>query len=140
MPSSKVPQETKKTFSRKVLTILLIDDSPINIYMEKMILEKLGHRVFSAGSGEEGVLIMDKENIDCIITDINMPDMSGIEFAEKLRSGRHQNKCLIALSGYDRDEYYHHVESGLFDDIITKPMKIETINEIIHNAHSKIFS
>ncbi len=140
MPSSKVPDETKKTYSRKVLTILLLDDSPINIYMEKMILEKLGHRVFAANSGEEGLIIIDKENIDCIITDINMPDMSGIEFAEKLRSGRHQNKCLIGLSGYDRDEYYHHVESGLFDDIITKPMKIETINEIIHNAHSKIFS
>ncbi len=140
MPSSKVPEEIKKSYSRKVLTVLVIDDSPINIYMEKMILEKSGHRVFTAGSGEEGISILDNENIDCVITDICMPDMTGIEFAEKLRSGRHKEKCLIGLSGYDRDEYYHHVESGLFDDIITKPMKIETINEIIHNAHSKIFS
>ncbi|MBP7901784.1 MAG: response regulator [Spirochaetes bacterium] len=140
MPSSKVSEEIKKVYSRKVLTVLVIDDSPINIYIEKMILEKLGHRVFSAESGEEGLSVLDEENIDCIITDISMPDMSGIEFAEKIRSGKHKDKCLIGLSGYDRDEYYHHVESGLFNDILTKPMKIETINEIIHNAHSKIFS
>ena len=64
----------------KVPNILIIDDSYTILALEKNILKSAGFNVIQATNGVEGCQQLLHEKIDIIITDIEMPEMNGIEF------------------------------------------------------------
>ena len=68
-------------------TIFLIDDSPTILLSVKMTLEKAGYKVETAKDGLEALdRIKTGFKPDVIITDINMPNMNGIEFIQNART------------------------------------------------------
>ncbi|MCX7307031.1 MAG: response regulator [Afipia sp.] len=66
--------------------ILTIDDSKTIRDMLGMTLVDAGFEVIQAVDGREGVEVMDRETVDLVITDINMPRMNGYEVVRDLRS------------------------------------------------------
>ena len=67
--------------------ILLVDDVSENIYSLKMMIEdSFDVNIFSALSAQEGMEILMKENIDLILTDVQMPEIDGFEFVEYLKN------------------------------------------------------
>jgi hypothetical protein len=68
------------------LTILIIDDeSQVATLLERM-LTKAGHRVFKTFSGEEGLAVFHKEEVDLVVCDLGMPGMSGWDVGKAIRS------------------------------------------------------
>ena len=111
-------------------TILVIDDEELLIKICEMMLKRLGHKVYKAYSGYEGLKLFEtnKNQIDFIISDLNMPEMDGQEVVDKLRKIDHHVKVLLssgALSDLDEKEV---INRG-FDGFIKKPYNINTLSE-----------
>ncbi len=65
-------------------TILIVDDSPTEIHVLKTLLEKNGHDVDTANSGEEGVVAAKEMLPDLILMDVVMPGMNGFQATRQL--------------------------------------------------------
>ncbi|HIE0995330.1 TPA: response regulator [Pseudomonas aeruginosa] len=75
--------------------ILVVEDNPINKMVLCEQLETLGCSVQAVGDGKQALISWNESFFDIVITDVNMPDMSGYELARELR---HQG-CLIPVIG-----------------------------------------
>src|SRR3954468_4853323 len=81
------------------LNILIVDDQPINLRLLRAELEAEGHVVFEAMNGVEGLLVLERQPIDVIISDIFMPVMDGYRFCyEVRRSERHRGIPFIVYT------------------------------------------
>lgn len=124
--------------------ILLVDDDPDFVEVTKLILEKNGHKVIIASSGEEGWDKAQKENPDLFLLDVMMenPD-EGFQLAYKLRKDKKlKSKPIILLTAigkvtgfkFDKkkDEDFLPVE-----EYLEKPIKPEVLIDKINKALSK---
>ncbi|MFZ5354634.1 MAG: chemotaxis protein CheW [Bacillota bacterium] len=68
------------------VTILLAEDTPFFQRMEKDYLENAGYRVIVAQDGKEALELLSTQQIDVVVSDINMPVMSGLELVKRIRS------------------------------------------------------
>jgi two-component system chemotaxis response regulator CheY len=78
--------------------ILVVDDKEFIRDLIKEILDPLGHTVFTASSGKEAFQLCHKRSFDLLITDLEMPDMDGIELIGSLR-GVQRDLPILAISG-----------------------------------------
>ncbi|HMH22952.1 MAG TPA: response regulator [Puia sp.] len=87
---------------RKLKKLLIVED---NKQQNKAIRELIGNgdvKSFSAYAGLEAYEIMQKEKFDCIIIDLGLPDMSGLELLEKIKASSDLNKIpIIVYTGKD---------------------------------------
>ncbi|WP_298258574.1 PAS domain-containing sensor histidine kinase [Bradyrhizobium sp.] len=84
----------------KSLAILTVDDDPLVALNTSALLEELGHTVYSAPSALDALDIMHREkNIDLMITDQLMPDMTGSELAARIRA-ENAHIPIILATGY----------------------------------------
>ncbi|GAB4482938.1 MAG: response regulator [Thermodesulfovibrionales bacterium] len=67
-------------------TILIVDDSIVVRQLVTITLKKEGYTVIEAVNGKDGLAKASKSPIDMVISDLNMPEMNGIEFIRELRS------------------------------------------------------
>jgi CheY-like chemotaxis protein len=65
--------------------ILYIEDNPDNLMLVRRALESRGYRLLQAMTGVDGVTTAEKEEVDLILLDINLPDIDGYEVAHRLR-------------------------------------------------------
>lgn len=70
---------------KKTLNILYIEDDKVLVHKIKLILQKNFKSVFVASNGEEALKIFKSNNINLIISDINMPIIDGLTFLKNLR-------------------------------------------------------
>ena len=85
-------------------TILLVEDEPSMLRMTARMLEQQGYTVLAAGSPGEAVRLAVEHatRISLIVTDVVMPDMNGLELAQKLQAIYPHLRCLF-MSGYAAD-------------------------------------
>ena len=67
-------------------TILAVDDSPSMRQMVRATLESAGYGVFEAADGQEALDWARKNSVDLVISDVNMPNMDGIQLVSELRA------------------------------------------------------
>jgi two-component system, chemotaxis family, chemotaxis protein CheY len=81
--------------------ILILDDSPVMVMNLAQILAKAGYEVTTAGNGKEGITeLTNGLKPTVILTDINMPEMDGIEFIKEARKASATKFTpIIVLSG-----------------------------------------
>lgn len=65
--------------------ILYIEDNPDNMMLVKRALESRGYTLIEAKNGLDGVVAAEKNELDLILLDINLPDIDGYEVARRLR-------------------------------------------------------
>ena len=96
----------------------------------EMMLIRLGHKVFKAYSGSEGLKIFEtnRNQIDLIISDLNMPEMDGQEVVDKLRKIDHHVKVLLSSGALSDSDEKEVINRG-FDGFIKKPYNINTLSE-----------
>lgn len=106
----------------RVPTYLLVDDSPTVLNELRRTIEKLGVRVLSAGDGEAAMEILDREKIDAVVTDVNMPKLDGYELCRRIRASpaiEHLPVVMISANGETLDRK-RGFDAGA-DDYLTKP-------------------
>lgn len=110
-------------------TILIAEDERINRLALKRILEKSGYRILEAENGIQALKILETENPDCILMDIQMPEMDGIEATKIIRDrnkfGEKSHIPIIALTAYTMPEDREKINSAGLDDYISKPVNME---------------
>ena len=99
LPTQSVETQTLSPLNKK-LAILTVDDDPLVALNTSALLEELGHTVYSAPSALHALEILHREkNIDLMITDQLMPDMTGSELAARIRV-EHAHLPIILATGY----------------------------------------
>ncbi len=103
-------------------SVLLIDDSPFFRNMLTPVLQAAGYQVTAAGSAQEAlVLLKDGAAFDVAVTDIEMPDMDGFEFAEAVRGdARTADLPIIALSSVVSADAVERGRRAGFHDYVAK--------------------
>lgn len=88
-------------------TILIADDSSAMRAMLVSTIESMGdYRIVEASSGFEALRLLPRENVDLILTDINMPDINGLELISYLRNNSHYVSIpviIISTEGSQKD-------------------------------------
>jgi CheY-like chemotaxis protein len=110
--------------------ILVVDDEDFHRELMQKLLTKLGYEVAVAESAEEAFSLLEKEKFPVIITDLIMLEMDGVEFCQMIRE-TDTRTVVIALSGYTELYDIEKLKEAGFDNHLTKPFKIETINQAI---------
>ncbi|PAY01689.1 histidine kinase [Pseudoalteromonas sp. HM-SA03] len=104
--------------------ILIVDDMPENLQVLQLILRKEGYKVLAARGGDIALGIVKKYQPELIITDIKMPNMSGIELCKVLKSDNSTTAIpVIFVSAYEDSESLVHAFEVGGVDYITKPYK-----------------
>ena len=110
--------------------LLIEDDRPLNkaisVYFKK---EKF--YVLSSFSGQEALDILSQNNLDLIILDINLPDLSGFELIEQIKI-INSNIPILILSACDLDSAILHGFNLGAEDYVTKPFNIEILHKKIN--------
>lgn len=117
-------------------SVLLVDDVEENIHSLKMIIEdSFDIKIHSALSANEGMEILMKEHVDLILSDIQMPDIDGFQFAEYLKTiDKTKNIPIIFITGiYDKDDYQQkgynlgaieYISKPIDDNLLSAKLKV----------------
>ncbi len=85
--------------------VLLVDDSLVTREMERRLLEDAGFDVRAVADGFEALTRLGEESFDCVVTDIEMPGMNGLELTARLRALEHfAHLPIVVVSTRDRSE------------------------------------
>ena len=123
-------------------TILLIEDEPFVRELSVKILEIQGYRVVAKENGQLGLDYFKKhvDEIDMVLTDIIMPQMSGVSFARSARKLRPELRILF-MSGYSEDHQPELQETANGRNYIQKPFTVASlcsrIREILDSPAEK---
>ena len=120
----------------KPLTILIVDDHPINLKLLRAQLEAEGHAVVEAANGAEALALMDRKSVDVIVSDILMPVMDGYRFCYEVRRSERFRELplIIYTSSYvsPSDEKLS-LDLGA-DKYLRKPAPVEEMVRAIDEA------
>jgi two-component system cell cycle sensor histidine kinase/response regulator CckA len=116
-------------------TLLVVEDDPALLRMDKMMLEELGYQVLAAGTPGEAIRLAAEHarEIQLIITDVVMPEMNGRDLAERMQSLYPTMKILF-MSGYTADVIAHR---GVLDkdvNFIQKPFSMNDLAVRVREA------
>lgn len=107
--------------------VLLVEDNPDARELTTELLQMLGHTVFGVSSAEEALEQLDIEGLQVMITDISLPQMSGIELAKHVRQLMPQLEIVFS-TGYDRRNTLVKDDAAKF---LPKPFSIEQLEEVM---------
>jgi signal transduction histidine kinase len=109
-------------------TVLYIEDDPASRSLVERTLNHAGYRVLLAERGLEGIDMARRENPDLILTDINLPDLSGREITTTLRSDlRFQRTPIVALTAQTFNEHRAMAMAAGVTGYLTKPLDVEAL-------------
>jgi len=118
------------------MTILVADDSAINIKLIETILRGEGHTVIAAENGREAIEFAAGASFDLILMDVNMPVMDGYEATKELRRMGVKAPVIAITAAAMQDEINNCRKNGM-DDVLTKPILYESFIEKINEYACK---
>lgn len=115
-------------------TILIADDSATMRAMLVAIVEAVGdYHIVEASSGFEALRLLPRDHVDLILTDVNMPDINGLELISYLRANPNYKNIpvfIISTEGSAKD-----IEKGKqlgADEYLVKPFSPATLQQLIN--------
>jgi CheY-like chemotaxis protein len=75
--------------------ILYIEDDLTNMILVRRVIQARGYSLLEAFNGQDGLAIVEKQNVDLVLLDVNLPDIDGYEIAGRLRS--HNNSKINSI-------------------------------------------
>ncbi len=119
----------------KTISILYVEDDE-RIYQQTFeLFDKIFKKVYLATNGEEGLDIFNDNynDIDIIVTDINMPKMNGLDMIKNINKLKIQKKPVIITSAHTDSDYIINSIDLNVDKYITKPVQIKGLTIVIVN-------
>ncbi|OGV55229.1 MAG: hypothetical protein A2017_09385 [Lentisphaerae bacterium GWF2_44_16] len=118
------------------ISILLVEDNPINQKLAMKILEKQGYKVELAQNGLEAVQKSLEKNFDIILMDVEMPEMDGLEASAAIRTRERKNTPgvhipIIAMTAHAMQSDKERCFSAGMDDYLSKPIRKDELLKIL---------
>jgi DNA-binding response OmpR family regulator len=112
-------------------TILVVEDDSLILALETAVLKRAGYRTLAAGDGVEGSVLFARhfDEIDALVTDISLPGMRGLEFAQFARRIRSDLKVLFASGSMEQETTAAKVKGSRY---ISKPFTTEEFLGAVH--------
>ena len=120
-----------------MLKVLLVDDEPFIIQGLKVIIDWENEGFEIAGmvsNGKEALQFLENENVDLVIADIRMPEMTGLELLETLRKKKKSDVYFVILSGYADFSYAQQAMQNDCTDYILKPVDKEMLLKVLNKV------
>jgi two-component system cell cycle response regulator DivK len=120
-------------------TILCIEDHPDNMMLIRRIFRPDNYNLVGARNGEEGLAIVESQELDLILLDINLPDIDGYEIARRIRSsskpGLTQIPIIAVTANAMKGDAQKAINAGC-TLYMPKPINIvqlaETVDALVH--------
>jgi len=111
--------------------LLLIEDDPgVQDYF-KAVVSRMGHEMVTANDGPSGVALVERETVDVIMTDLNMPgEPNGMALVRRIRELRPETPVIV-VSGYPTKERLDECTALGIDDFLTKPFEMTFFSSVI---------
>ncbi len=119
----------RKVNGERTWRLLLIEDQPDARRGLQMLLEREGYEVRTAATAAEALEVARDWPFDLLVSDIGLPDLSGLELLPRLRAMR--QAPAIALTGFGMEQDIQRATEAGFDVHITKPVSFERLRELI---------
>lgn len=113
------------------LDILIVDDSRDAADSLTTLMTLMGHRARAAYSGKEAIEVVGHSLPLCVMLDVHMPDMDGLELVRALRQQCGDNLVLIAVTGSDADDELAADVFALVDYHFLKPVSAEALAKVL---------
>ena len=110
--------------------ILYIEDNPDNMLLVQRALESRGYKLFQARDGMQGVAVAEKEELDLILLDINLPDIDGYEVARRIRASARSTLAYTPIIAITANALKGDAEKALAagcDVYMSKPINIREL-------------
>jgi len=136
MPSAP-PACGEKTPARRRLRVLLAEDNATNRELASRILQKRGHDVLLATTGKEAIEIWERESVDAILMDVQMPVMGGLEATERIRAGENGSGAqvrIIAMTAHAMKGDRERCLAAGMNEYISKPLDRQRLLSLLEEG------
>ena len=124
-------EEVPATSEGRGQHVVYIDDDEAQLFLFKRMLERWGYRVSAFLEQREALaLLAGEEPVDIVVTDFNMPGISGVEVARAIRDAR-PNLPVVVVSGYITDALRSAAVAAGVRELIAKPHEIEDLRDAL---------
>jgi len=113
--------------------ILIVDDEPTTSWALAEGLADDGYTIDTFRSAEDAVCWLRESRSDLVISDLRLPGMSGLEFARKLRRGRHAQPVII-VTAYGTPEAWRALRAAGVADCFHKPFAMDGLRRSVRHA------
>jgi len=121
--------------SGKRETVLIVEDEEEVLNLTKSLLEHLNYQVLTASNGQKALEVCKKhlDEIDLVLSDIVMPGLGGIDFAQLLQTAD-VGIPVVLMTGYPSDqEGKRNIPENVFA-VLHKPLILEKVGQILQDA------
>lgn len=109
-------------------SILVVDDNEINRKVASLFLQRMGWEADQAADALEAMKQLEQKNYSCVLLDISMPGMTGMELCAKLRTDpRWEKLYLVAYTAHTMHDEKNAILDAGFNTIVTKPISKESL-------------
>jgi signal transduction histidine kinase/CheY-like chemotaxis protein len=114
--------------------LLLVDDEQIVAEMGRDMLESLGYRVSICFDPEQALqLLLETDDIDLLITDLTMPEMTGVDLARKLRQKKSEIPIVLYSGNTDLLDQ-KIMTDGIISQLLQKPFTVDAFSRVVRQA------
>ncbi len=115
--------------SQTIKTILAVDDEPHMLRLLEISLRQAGYKPLTAKDGREALAIIHAQHVDCVVTDLHMPYMSGLQLLTAIRAGGQEEV-------QDKNKQGAFADSDLPVIIVTAQGEVKTAIDAMKNGAS----
>jgi DNA-binding response OmpR family regulator len=108
--------------------ILVVDDTPVNLKLTRILLVNEGYKVLTAGTAEEALELLRSFHPQLVLTDVQLPGMDGLELARRIKQDpATQDVIVVALTAFAMTGDERKALDAGCDGYITKPIDTRTL-------------
>ncbi|MCR9161794.1 MAG: response regulator [bacterium] len=122
--------------------VLVVDDEAQIRRVIRKVLRADGYEVIEATGGAQALATLEQNDVDTVLLDMRMPDMTGVEVCKRIRSThRHAHTPVVFLSGASERSVRRQAREAGADDFLAKPfdeaeLRVRIRNSVFHHRHS----
>lgn len=137
-----LPQGAPVPSARRPLRVLVAEDNYVNQLIVLMMIERLGHSPQLVGNGQEAIDVFECTPFDCVLMDLHMPVMDGLEACRKIRAleasrgGARTQIVAFTANAFQREGACGM--EGLVDDWLMKPVTIAALERVLAKVERQL--
>ena len=135
-PAPPEPEPAPEADAVGPLSVLLVEDNPVNQRLAVILLERMGHTVTTADTGRAALDRLEGASFDLVLMDVQMPEMDGVEATARIRAAEPPNRHLpiVAMTAHAMKGDREQLLAAGMDDYIAKPISPEAIADALARA------